>query len=162
MNAPLSRLALLAFLACVHPAWASKGEPGHTHGPADAIGVAGKASEAKRTVKVDMNDAMRFVPANFEVKQGETVRFLITNSGRVKHEFVLGTEKDLKEHYELMKKFPEMEHDEPNMVTVDPGRTGEVIWRFTKAGKVDVGCLQPGHYDAGMKAVISVGKGGAR
>jgi uncharacterized cupredoxin-like copper-binding protein len=112
MNPPFNRLALLAFLACVHPAWASKGEPGHTHGSADAIGVAGKASEVKRTVKVDMNDAMRFVPASVEVKQGETVRFLITNSGKLKHEFVLGTEKDLKEHYELMKKFPEMEHDE--------------------------------------------------
>jgi uncharacterized cupredoxin-like copper-binding protein len=162
MNPPFNRLALLAFLACVHPAWASKGEPGHTHGSADAIGVAGKASEVKRTVKVDMNDAMRFVPASVEVKQGETVRFLITNSGKLKHEFVLGTEKDLKEHYELMKKFPEMEHDEPNMVTVDPGKTGEVVWRFTKAGQVDVGCLQPGHYDAGMKAVIRVGKGGPR
>jgi uncharacterized cupredoxin-like copper-binding protein len=162
MNPPFNRLALLAFLACMHPAWASKGEPGHAHGPSDAIGVAGKASEARRTVKVDMNDAMRFVPASIEVKQGETVRFLITNSGKVKHEFVLGTEKELKEHYELMKKFPEMEHDDPNMVTVDPGKTGEVVWRFTKAGKVDVGCLQPGHYDAGMKAVVRVVKGGPR
>jgi len=155
-------LLLIAALTALQPAWAAKGEPGHSHGPADAIGAAGDAGKVTRTVKVDMNDAMRFVPSSIEVKHGETVRFVVSNSGKLKHEFVLGTEKDLQEHYELMKKFPEMEHDEPNMITLAPGKTGEVIWRFTKAGKVDIGCLQPGHYDAGMKAVVRVGKGGSR
>jgi uncharacterized cupredoxin-like copper-binding protein len=99
---------------------------------------------------------MRFTPASITAKQGETLRFTIKNSGKVKHEFVLNTEKELKEHYALMKKFPEMEHAEPNMVTVAPGQTGEVIWQFTKAGKIDFACLQPGHYDAGMKGAVTV------
>ena len=130
----------------------------HEHHDSGSIGVAGDAAKASRTVQVDMSDAMRFTPSRLAVRQGETVRFVIKNSGALKHEFVLGTEKELKEHYELMKKFPEMEHSDPNMVTVAPGTTGEVVWRFTRTGKVDFACLQPGHYDAGMKGAVTVAR----
>ena len=103
-----------------------------------------------------MTDAMRFVASEVEVRKGETIRFIVHNSGKLRHEFVLGTEKALKEHAELMKKFPSMEHVESNMVTLAPGQTGTVIWQFTKAGKVFFACLQPGHYEAGMKGFVSV------
>ncbi len=125
------------------------------HG-ANAIGKPGVASKVTRTVTVDMTDDMRFHSSNIAVKQGETIRFIAKNSGKVKHEMVLGTLKDLKEHYEVMKKNPEMEHAENNMVTVAPGKSGEIIWQFTKTGKVDFACLQPGHYDAGMKGLVNV------
>ena len=59
-------------------------------------------------------------------------------------------------HAELMKKFPGMEHDEPNMASVQPGQTGHVIWKFTQSGKVPFACLQAGHLDAGMKGSVSV------
>jgi len=127
------------------------------HGEA-AIGKPGLASKVTRTVQVDMKDDMRFHVDTFKAKRGETIRFVIKNSGVLKHEMVLGTEKDLKDHYEVMKKHPEMEHAEPNMVTLAPGKTGEIIWQFTKAGKVDFACLQPGHYDAGMKGMVHVSK----
>lgn len=126
-----------------------------------AVGEPGKAARVSRTVRIDMTDTMRYTPSNIEAKQGDTIRFVIRNSGKVKHELVLGTEKELKEHYEVMKKFPEMEHADANMVTVAPGKTGEVIWRFTKSGKIDFACLQPGHYDAGMKGLVSVANGKA-
>ena len=100
---------------------------------------------------------MRFTPSQIRVKRGETIRFVVKNSGQLKHEFNLGTEKDLKAHYELMKKFPEMEHDEPNIASVAPGGTGEVVWQFTKAGTVSFACLHPGHYEAGMKGQVKVG-----
>jgi uncharacterized cupredoxin-like copper-binding protein len=132
---------------------------GHSHGDTSGIGAPGDVGEVTRTVNVDMTDAMRFRPASISAKQGETIRFVVRNSGQVKHEFVLGTDKELKEHYELMKKFPEMEHSDPNQVSVAPGKTGEVIWQFTKAGKVDFACLQPGHYDAGMKGIVNVAAG---
>ncbi|MBC7954933.1 MAG: cupredoxin family protein [Cytophagales bacterium] len=143
---------------------ATKAADGHAHGHGDAIGVAGKPNKVSRTVTVDMTDTMRFNPASVAVKQGETIRFVVKNSGQLKHEFVLGTEKELEEHYEVMKKFPEMEHDDPNMVTVAPGKAGEVIWQFTQSGKVDFACLQPGHYDAGMKGAVTVAgtKGAAK
>ncbi len=134
---------------------------GHGHGEGTAVGVPGVVAKVTRTVEVDMTDKMRFTPASVRVKQGETIRFKVKNSGQLKHEFVLGTEKDLKEHYEVMLKNPEMEHEEPNMITLAGGKTGEVIWQFTKAGKVHFGCLQPGHWDAGMKGAVSVAKGKA-
>lgn len=121
-----------------------------------AIGKPGVAAKVSRTVSVDMTDNMRFSTTKIDAKQGETIRFVVKNSGKVKHEMVLGTEKELKEHYEVMKKNPEMEHADANMVTVAPGKTGEIIWQFTKAGKVDFACLQPGHYDAGMKGLVNV------
>ena len=121
-----------------------------------AIGQPGKAANVTRTVTVDMTDDMRFHTSKIAAKQGETIRFIATNSGKVKHEMVLGTQKELQEHYEVMKKNPEMEHADDNMVTVAPGKSGEIIWHFTKAGKVDFACLQPGHYDAGMKGSIDV------
>ena len=124
----------------------------------DAIGKPGVASKVTRTVNIDMTDDMKFHSSLINAKQGETIRFVAKNSGKVKHEMVLGTEKDLKDHYEVMKKNPEMEHADANMVTVAPGQTGEIIWQFTKAGKVDFGCLQPGHYDAGMKGLVNVAK----
>ena len=127
---------------------------------AEAIGKPGVAAKVSRTVKVDMTDTMRFSFSNISVKQGETVRFVVKNSGQVKHEMVLGTEKDLKEHAEVMKKNPGMEHADENMVSVEPGKTGEIIWQFTRAGKVDYACLQPGHYEAGMKGIVTVAGGG--
>ena len=126
------------------------------HADSDAIGEPGKAADAKRTVTVNMLDSMRFTPQSITVKQGETIKFIVKNSGKVKHEMVLGTEKELKEHYEVMKKNPEMEHADDNQITVQPGKSGEIIWRFTKAGKVNFACLQPGHYVAGMKGFVTV------
>ena len=159
--------ALLAVAGSVHAGAApaasapmAQGKTGdghaHEHGGANAVGVPGVASKVSRTINVDMSDAMRFTPASISARQGQTIRFKIRNSGQLKHEFVLNTDKELKEHYELMMKFPEMEHAEPNMVTLAPGQTGEVIWQFTKAGKIDFACLQPGHYDAGMKGAVNV------
>ena len=125
----------------------------------EAIGKPGLASRVSRTITMDMTDDMRFSIPNVTARQGETIRFVVKNSGKIKHEMVLSSEKELKEHYEVMKKNPEMEHADANMVTVAPGKTGKIIWQFTKAGKVDFACLQPGHYDAGMKGVVTVASG---
>ncbi len=122
----------------------------------EAIGKPGAAAKVTRIVLVDMTDNLRFSAAKIDAKQGETIRFIVKNTGKVKHEMVLGTAKELKDHYEVMKKNPEMEHADANMVTVAPGKTGEIIWQFTKAGTVDFACLQPGHYDAGMKGLVNV------
>lgn len=137
-----------------HDAHGSGHEHTDMHVLPAAIGEPGK--RVTRTVKVDMTDDMRFRPASITVKKGETVRFVVKNSGKMKHEMVLGTPQMLKEHYDMMMKMPGMEHEEPNMVTVAPGATGEIVWRFTQAGNVDFACLQPGHLDAGMKGAVRV------
>lgn len=125
-------------------------------GHAAAIGRPGDASKVSRTIEVDMNDMMRFVPQRVDVKRGETVRFVVHNGGKVKHEMVLGSPKELQAHAALMRKFPEMEHADPNQVAVEPGKTGELVWQFTKAGKLGFACLQPGHFEAGMVGKVAV------
>ena len=119
-------------------------------------GIAGEAKAVSRTVTFAMSDTMRFTPDKIEVKQGDTVRFVLQNSGKVLHEMVIGTKTDLQEHAALMMKFPNMEHEEPYMAHVAPGKTGEIIWKFNKAGDFDFACLVAGHYQAGMVGKIKV------
>ena len=90
------------------------------------------------------------------MKKGETIRFVVTNSGQIPHEFVLGTAKMLREHAELMKRYPKMKHSDPNQLAVAPGSTSELVWRFDRAGVIDFACLVPGHYEAGMRGRIAV------
>jgi uncharacterized cupredoxin-like copper-binding protein len=161
MKFTIKTIAACAILAGASGTFASGTHAGghgdaHSHG-ASAIGQAGVASKVTRTIAIEMTDAMRFTPDKLAVKRGETIRFVVTNSGKIKHEFNLGTQADLNAHYELMKKFPGMEHDEPNQISLEPGKTGEVIWQFTKAGKVSFACLHVGHYEAGMKGTVMVG-----
>ena len=126
-------------------------------GHGSGLGKPGDAKKVSRTIEVGMGDEMRFKPASINVKRGETIRFLVKNNGALTHEMVLGTMKELKEHAEMMRKNPEMEHADPNAVTVEPGNTGTLIWQFTKAGKFDFACLVPGHFEAGMvgKVIVS-------
>ena len=119
-------------------------------------GIAGDDKAVKRTVTFTMTDNMRFTPDKLSVKQGETVKLVIKNKGKVMHEFVLGTKKELDEHAALMVKFPTMEHDEPYMAHVGPGKTGQIVWHFNKAGAFDFACLMAGHYAAGMVGKITV------
>ncbi len=119
-------------------------------------GIAGPPGQARHTVEVRMDDAMRFTPARIEVALGETVRFRVRNTGKVMHEFVIGTRQENEEHARLMVKFPNMEHDEPWMAHVPPGRTGEIVWTFNRAGTFEFACLIAGHYQAGMVGTIVV------
>jgi len=133
-----------------------KKEERQADGHAAALGKPGDPGKVTRSVEVEMNDTMRFKPDSIRVKRGETIRFVVRNAGKVKHEMVLGTIKELKEHAELMRKFPEMEHADPNQVGVDPGMTGELVWQFTRDGTFDFACLVPGHFEAGMVGKVRV------
>ena len=119
-------------------------------------GIAGDAKAGIRTVQFTMTDSMRFTPDKLEVRQGETLRLVIRNKGSMLHEFVLGTKKELEEHAALMVKFPTMEHSEPYMAHVAPGKSSEIIWTFNRAGDFDFACLIAGHYQAGMVGKVKV------
>ena len=119
-------------------------------------GIAGDAATVTRTIEVHMSDKMRFTPDLIEVREGETIRLTHRNDGKILHEFVLGTKKELDEHAALMLKFPTMEHDEPYMAHVGAGKTGEIVWTFNRAGTFDFACLIPGHYQAGMVGKVRV------
>lgn len=154
----------LAALAMTSGAWAH-GEKDHDARPRKfdasrvedtAFGREGDPAKATRTIRVEMADTMRFTPADITVKRGETVKLVATNKGQVLHELVLGTSDELRKHAELMRKFPGMEHDEPHMTHVKPGKSGEIVWQFTKPGEFQFACLIPGHFEAGMVGKVTV------
>lgn len=119
-------------------------------------GIAGNVKAVNRTVNIGMSDNMRFTPDKIEVKQGETIKIVLKNEGKMLHEMVIGTKKELDEHAALMLKFPGMEHEEAYMVHVPVGKSGEIIWTFNRAGEFDFACLIAGHYQAGMMGKIFV------
>jgi len=157
-------IALAASILLASPMVAyAHGETSHKKSAVDpakaeqqSFGHAGDPRAAKRTVRITMGDTMRFSPATLSVKQGETVRFVVRNDGKLLHEMVLGTHEELARHAELMRKFPDMEHDEPHMVHVRPGRTEAMVWQFNRPGEFRFACLVPGHYEAGMTGTITV------
>ena len=153
---------LLIGLALPPAVWAH----GETHGAAKAAapvsveqhpwGRQGDPKQATRTVRVAMSDRMRFDPSQLTLKRGETVTFVVHNAGKLMHEFVIGTRAALEEHAALMKKHPNMEHDEPYMAHVAPGSTQRITWTFDQAGEFLAGCLVAGHWEAGMKATLRI------
>lgn len=134
----------------------SKNKAGPVKKEQKAWGIASDANAAKRTVELVMTDNMRFNPDRIEVRQGETVKFVVKNGGQVMHEIVIGNKKELDEHAALMMRFPTMEHDEPYMAHVAPGKVGELVWTFNRPGDFDFACLIAGHYQAGMVGKIKV------
>ena len=164
MGIELRKLLLGATIAF---AAGTAGAHGDQHGGAAAppsaikaeqmpFGIAGDPSKVSRTVTMDMSDEMRFFPSTLTVKRGETVRFVVGNKGAIMHEMVIGTLADLRKHAELMKKLPDMEHDEPYMAHVRPGTTQEIIWQFNRAGEFNYACLVAGHFEAGMMGKVIV------
>jgi uncharacterized cupredoxin-like copper-binding protein len=124
-----------------------------------AFGKQGDPKKVSRTITVDMTDNMRFHPGDITVKQGETVRFVVVNQGKIMHEMVIGTMDELKAHGEMMRKHPGMEHDEPYMSHVAPSKKENLVWQFTQPGEFYYACLIPGHFEAGMIGKVTVTKG---
>lgn len=143
--------------------------PAHAHGdkkpayPSVAVvaeqtpwGIAGDPAKVNRTVTVDMSDALRFSSDSVAVDEGDTVRFVVRNAGRMLHEFVIGTPDELAKHAALMARFPNMEHDEAYMAHVDAGKSSEIVWHFNRPGSFEFACLVAGHYEAGMRGTLTV------
>jgi uncharacterized cupredoxin-like copper-binding protein len=152
-----ARLAVVAFLLTAAAAIAAASAH-EDHGTYSA-GEPGDPKKPARVVLVTMREAdgkMMFVPDKVEVRKGEQIRFVLRNGGALEHEFVLATTEENAKHAEEMKKNPDMEHDDPNGKRLKPKGAAEILWRFTKAGTFEYGCLIPGHREAGMTGTIIV------
>jgi len=160
----LTAIAVCAFGAGAHGHGDAKHEkkPRPISTEETAWGREGDPHTLSRTIDVDMSDKMRFSPGTLTVKQGETIRFRVKNSGKLMHEMVIGTLDELKTHAELMRKHPGMEHDEPYMAHVAAGKTEVMVWQFSNPGEFYYGCLVPGHFEAGMMGKIIVTKGSSK
>lgn len=119
-------------------------------------GEAADPSEADRTIEVVALDQLAFDPSSIEVSSGEVVTFVVTNTGKTKHEFVLGDEAYQEMHEDEMSG-PAGMSDSSNEATVGPGEEAEITWRFTETGEVPYGCHEPGHFEGGMVGSITVG-----
>jgi uncharacterized cupredoxin-like copper-binding protein len=156
VNLTVPVVALLLFAApTLLPAQAHE-----DHGKFSA-GRPGDPDKPARTIRVLMRDDgneqnMRFEPALIRVRKGEQIRFLLENGGTESHEFMLATVTENRKHAEVMKKFPEMQHDDPNAKRLAMSERGELLWRFTKPGQFEFACLMPGHDEAGMHGKIIV------
>jgi uncharacterized cupredoxin-like copper-binding protein len=156
LAAATALVAIVSFAAGVGLPDAVRAHDDHGHFSA---GEPGDPKKPARVVKVKMFEdgkKMLFEPSLIEVRRGEQVRFVLENSGDEDHEFVLATIAENKKHGEMMKKFPDMEHDDPNAKRVMTYGSGELIWKFTKRGEFEFACLIAGHYEAGMHGKIIV------
>ena len=156
-----------------HPEWAATGHShdeatAHSHGgtsttdaphgePAPSALVAQVVS---RSLAVRMDDQMRFTPSHIEVQAGETVRFVVTNAGKTAHEMVLGSDAEIREHAQAMQQGAghgeAHSHGSGAAITLAAGQTGELVVHFAQAQALQIACLIPGHYEAGMRGKISV------
>lgn len=155
-------IVVTAFTLAVGTAAASAapGAAGHSHDHATfSAGEPGNPKRPSRVVQITMREAdgkMMYVPEKIDVRKGEQVKFVIRNNGALDHEFILATTEENLKHAEDMKKNPEMEHDDANAQRLAPKQAKEIVWKFTKAGTFEFGCLIPGHREAGMTGFVTV------
>lgn len=138
----------------LHLAQASPGGHGF------AFGAPGEAAQVDRTIRVTARDT-EFDVRNLHIHAGETIRFIVTNTGELDHDFTIGPAdlqaKHRAEMMEMMDGAHEMAemHDDPNAVYLKPGETKELIWRFNRTRGLEFACNVPGHYESGMKGIIA-------
>lgn len=157
-----SAVIVASVLAALTVSGIALADAGHSHSPAAevAYGMPGDPKKPARIVQVVMRETadgkMEFIPNKIEVRKGEQIRFMLRNNGQIDHEIVLATLEENQKHAEEMRKNPDMEHDDPNAKRLGPKKTGEILWRFTKAGEFDFSCLIPGHRESGMFGTVIV------
>ncbi len=151
---PILALALLA-AACGDASDDAAGvlsAAGDSTEEAFSFGEAADPADATRTVDIVMTE-FAFDPSTIEVSDGEVVTFRLHNEGTVEHDFTIGDRETQDEHdAEMAEMAPGEEHmADPNAVSVEPGETREITWRFENVeGGIQFGCHVPGHYAAGM------------
>ena len=126
----------------------------------DQTGVPGQVNDVQRTISVRMletaDGGMVFDPAIIEVDAGETLRLSFKNDGQMQHEFILGTPEELASHAAMVREMPDMAHHDPNTIRLQPGKFGEILWKFGRATEPVFACLIPGHFEAGMHGRVVV------
>lgn len=120
-----------------------------------AFGEPGDRAEADRTIDVSALDSLLFDPDSLTVRAGETISFVITNDGKIVHEFVLGDKDYQQEHAAETSEGEGMEMG-PYQIEIEPGETETLTWTFTDTGEVLYGCHEPGHYEGGMVGTVEV------
>ena len=115
-----------------------------------------KAKPNVRIIRITALD-IRFDKTQLNARAGETVRFIVTNKGRLAHEFTIGDAKEQAEHEKEMRSMDGMVMpDEPNAISLKPSETKTLMWTFGPQQMLEFACHVPGHSAAGMIGEISV------
>jgi len=125
-----------------------------------AGGTTPGTEDAPREVRLTMTADNAFDPPRIEVTRGETVRFVVRNASDEAHEAYVGTAAEQRAHATDHSGFgPEEQGDAAHMgygVHVPPRGDGVMVVTFDQGTEYLIGCHYPGHYEAGMRAVIEV------
>jgi len=150
----------MKFVPVIAAALLLSASPALSHGSRHfAAGEPGNPAKPARTVKISMQEKgkkMLFAPSRVVVNKGEQIRFVLFNDGIENHEFVLATTRENLAHAAAMKQNPRMAHRDPNAISLAPFNGGELLWKFSKSGTFEYGCLIPGHRKAGMYGTVIV------
>jgi uncharacterized cupredoxin-like copper-binding protein len=146
---------LVASASLAASQWLERQPPGHSHD--DAQGNLA-TQVVTRSIEVTMDDTMRFTPSTIQSQPGETLRIVARNAGQVPHELVIGDERAIREHAKAMQAGGSHAHSNAGAaaLTVAPGASGELVVTFREAAVLEMACLVPGHYEAGMRGAILV------
>jgi uncharacterized cupredoxin-like copper-binding protein len=152
----LLQIAFLASLFCNSAS--AGGTHGEGHGQEMEIGKpANKHINRSVTVKMfETEYGMVFKPNFLKFEPGQTVKINLINKGELQHEFVMDTEAGIRKHRIEMENMPDMDHNDPNSLRLNPNEKGEILWTFSNSGVFEFACLIPGHYEAGMHGKLSV------
>lgn len=143
----LAPVLALAFAACSNAGSAPSPTAPSASSPAST-------NPGATRVEVKLTDALRMEPGEMTVKAGQTLTFVVTNTGAIEHQFYLGDEAAQAAEEQMMQSGPM--GDTAQGIIVKPGETKELTYTFQVAGKTFAGCHFMGHYPAGMKVVITV------
>ncbi|WP_420549605.1 cupredoxin domain-containing protein [Curvivirga sp.] len=174
-----SSLALSAAIAYASTESHSNDEHGDSHMSQMSFGEPGDLTEVSKTIEVTMYDNY-YEPEEIEVQAGQTVRFVVKNNGDLLHEFNIGTASMHAKHQDEMATMmahgmiePDkinhsmmnmdmghggMAHNDANSVLLEPGQSGEIIWKFNEASELQFACNIPGHYESGMMGPVHMKK----
>ena len=133
----------------------------HDHGRGEyvqsAVGMPTKPEQATKTVNVELLDTMRFkFSEEVKIKNSDVVKFVVTNTGRLPHEFSIGNQQEQDAHRQMMRNMPTMHHEDSNTVLLKPNETKEITWHFKGSEDVVFACNIPGHYEAGMHSTVKI------
>jgi len=133
------------------------GSDGHSHDHGHSHSTPTQAIvPSMKEIRIEVDDTMRFSPSNWEAKVGEPIRIILVNKGKVNHELVIGSEKEIIAHAKEMASPGTKGHHHTNEISAKPGQQSELVWTFKKPGEYAMACFEPGHYEAGMKGIINV------
>ena len=122
------------------------------------VGMPAKGSKPDKVVHVLLSDDMRITfKKEVEIEPNDVVQFVVMNTGKIEHEFSIGSMKEQLMHREMMKAMAmDHDHDNGSVVTVKPGKAKQLMWHFHGKPEVEFACNIPGHAEAGMTKSITL------